>query len=168
MNQTIKKTIDLGKVDANRRGRKINRVTIEVELSDGELSMVGNVWNRNETNCETCGQCGDTIAALFPDSKKVQRIVAIWKKWHLNHMNAGTPAQSDLLSHAEPGFDAIPYPKDWYRWACEQLKAASLYVDQTAPEIYRGLRTGNMGYVYGSAWLKEELPVEVVEEVMNW
>ncbi len=41
------------------------------------------------------GQCDDSIAEAYPDDAIVQRLVAIWKRWHLNDMRAGTPEQME-------------------------------------------------------------------------
>lgn len=42
------------------------------------------------------GQCIDKIAEAHKDDPKVQEIAAIWSRWHLNGMRAGTPEQKAL------------------------------------------------------------------------
>lgn len=148
-----KKTISLGKVDYTGSGKANNAVEIEVEIDqDGELHMIGNVWQASRRDIETGGQCEDTIAELFPNDPKVQRMVAVWRKWHLNHMKAGTPAQEAYLEAHKNEFPG--YPTSHYDWATELLNAAGLNPDN--------------GYKYGTAWLKVELPADIVAEVMSW
>ena len=42
------------------------------------------------------GQCLHHIAKAYPSDSMVQRIAAVWSKWHLNGMRAGTPVQRAL------------------------------------------------------------------------
>ncbi len=96
---TIKKTISLGKVDGYQNGRKSCRVTLDLTLEPGHhysekrtvdlepapvgyasLSICGNVWNSQETDCITCGQIIDEVAGHFKGNKRVKRIVEIWRR----------------------------------------------------------------------------------------
>lgn len=168
-------TIDLGKVDANGRGRKVNRVTLDVDLRDKvndtapykdihlnecrrytELSICGAVWNAAGTDHQQGGQCDDTIAELFPENPKVQRLVEIWKRWHLGGMRGGCVHQI-----AEKWGDVL--------------------LDDTKPKTHDNMavwtRPGDhpkgllakacptCGYKYGTAWLVEAMPAKVEEEV---
>lgn len=177
----MKFTIDLGKVDYNGTGRHNNRVTLDVELEwtccpfdeDGHpfkytidlesalewhnLSICGNVWNSRGTDILCGGQCYETISELFPDNEFVQEVVAVWARWHLNDLKAGTRRQAQLLDDFEA---ANP---DWrsqipsiaqYEFQCYILEQASLLIDN--------------GYKYGSAWLVELLPQEVIDQVLSW
>lgn len=141
-----------GKVDANGCGRKINAVDIKWELKDGRFSMTGAIWNGSHTDWQSGGQNLEEIAELFPNNAKVQRMVAIWRRWHLNDMKAGTPAQEAIIEAHKDEFPG--YPASHYTWACELLKANDLYEDN--------------GYKYGSAWLKEKIPADVLAEIESW
>lgn len=215
----MRRVINLGKVDYTHTGKANCKVTVEVELEGGRLSICGNIWNPRETDIYSGGQNIEEIADLFKGSRKVQRIKAIWERWHLNDMKAGTPAQeTELKKHTFPG-----YPKSHYEWALETLhqvgpftvwafepltpeqdaqewgaslagkhfkrpakvkvdfsaisnstfydrEHAEIFAKSIAPELapeIRGLECDN-GYKYGSAWLKEELPAEVIAEVESW
>lgn len=148
----MKKTIDLGKIDYNQSGRKNCRVTVDIEIrDDGELSICGNIWNPRGTDCYSCGQNLDEIGKLFPSSEKVQRIVAIWKRWHLNNMKAGSPRQESHLREHPLSYE---YPTTHFDEALKVLGAVGLNPDM------KYMRDGKP-YQYGSAWLKEELPSEV-------
>lgn len=153
----MKKTLSFGKVDYNNKGRRNCKVTIEVELKDGELSICGNVWNPSETDIYSGGQNLDEIRKLLRGNPKVKRIHEIWQRWHLNHMRAGSPRQRAYLeTQTFPG-----YPLSHYTWACEVLAAAGLQPDNEY--IHNG-----KPYSYGSAWLHEELPAEIIAEVESW
>jgi hypothetical protein len=164
-------TLDLGKVDYSGRGRKTNRVTLDVELRHkandvapyldidlkecreyAELSICGNVWNAAGSDIITGGQCTDTIRELFP-AGPVRRLVDIWDRWHLNGMKAGARVQEDFLRD-NPVTDRLRH----YEAACKVLEAANL-LHVSGP--------GNPNYKYGSAWLVDRLPTDVEAEVVR-
>lgn len=165
-------TLDLGKVDANGRGRKVNRVTLDVELRHRlndvapyldidlktcreytELSICGNVWNAAGSDINHGGQCEETIAKLFPGNAPVQRLVALWKRWHLNGMQAGARVQAAYLRD-NPITDRL----DHYSKACALLEKANL-LHVSGPD--------RQNYKYGAAWLVEPLPADVEAEVVR-
>ncbi len=88
------------------------------------------------------------------DADKVAALVAIAGRWHLNDLTAGSPAQEEWLREHPVDAD---YPESHYDKALVALRAAGL---SRAPS--------HEGYVYGSAWLYEELPAEVVTTLMGF
>jgi len=166
---TYSKTLELGKVDYNRRGRRVNRVTIEVELRQctgnwrtvdlepiteyTQLSICGAVWDGNGNDWLTGGQCEDTISELFPHDPRVQEIVAIWQQWHLNGVHAGTHAQEEIVKAAYDKSNRA-WSSDYYGMACTVLEEHNLLIDR--------------GYTYGHAWLVDVLPQEVIDTVKSW
>jgi len=142
-------TLNLGKVAA-RGKRKINAVELVLELrqqKEGvEVSICGNVWNNIRTDLVSGGQNTEAIRGFFPHSKRVQRICELWDRWHLNQMNAGTPAQTTAINAWRAEGHAYDYTK-----ACDHLAAIGLLYDDM--------------YKYGSAWLTEEVPAEVLTEL---
>ena len=151
----MKKILDFGKIDYNGSGRKNCKVTIEVNLKEKEkglcLSICGNIWNPRETDIYCGGQCYDTIAEFFPHNKKVKRIIEVWKKYHLNDMKAGTPKQEAFIEQWRKENNVTGWA---YEEICEALKAAGIYEDNE--------------YKYGSSWLFEEIPVNIIEEIKTW
>lgn len=146
--------LDLGKVDYHGwHGRKINKITIEITLTDERLSISGAIWNAPATDHISSGQNREEITELFPDDAKVARIVEVWRRWHLNDMRAGTPAQEALLAEHQNEWSRY-HTESHYDWACGLLKSHGLLRDD--------------GYKYGSAWLSEPLPAEIRAEVQGW
>ena len=125
-----------------------NRKTLDIDLTQIEeyrtLSISGEIWSKKNTDLLACGQIYDEIGKLFPGNKKVQRIVEIWKRWHLNDINAGTRAQRDFLKDR----DLVGYSNCRF-----SLELAGLLFDH--------------GYKYGSGWLVEVLPVEIENEIIK-
>lgn len=154
-----------GKCDYTGNGRKDCRAVIEWELKSSELaiipqapehftfSMSGTIWNALGTDCYQGGQCVDSIAEYFPDDSKLARMVRIWERWHLNDMKAGSPAQMAWLeSHPEiKGYDE----------KTAALAAAGLNPDP-------GYMHNGKPYKYGTAWLKETIPAEIIQEIRDW
>lgn len=151
----MKKVIQLGKV-AYSSSRKVNAVDLEIALTDGRLSICGNIWNAHHTDIVTGGQIIDQIADLFPGNSQVQLIHSIWKKWHLNYMKAGSPAQECHLKKHSGEFPG--YPVSHYEWASKLLAEAGLNPDP-------GYLHNGKPYKYGTAWLRVELPADVVAYV---
>lgn len=123
------------------------RQTIDLEpvSSFWELSIQGTVTHHGKgEGISAAGQIVGGILRLYPERTDVARIAAIWERWHLNGMKAGTREQAAALVGLLPGVD-------WYDMACARLESAGLLVDR--------------GYKYGSKWLVEPLPEAVLREI---
>ena len=97
------------------------------------------------------GQCLDSILHDHSRNKELQEIVRLWKLYHLNDLNAGTPRQTEYLESLGKYID--------YDWACDELTKAGLYADaEFSP---------NNPYKYGSAWLYREIPANDLTAIKN-
>ncbi len=125
------------------------KVKIDAELRNDEhgrreLSIVGEVVNH------AYGQCYDFIRELVEqhgsghrDKGEILKLLDIWDRWHLNTMRAGTPRQQEII---RPWLKRTPN-KD-YTEQCNYLFSHGLLIDD--------------GYKYGTAWLYEPLPDDVI------
>lgn len=118
---------------------------IDIDLKNGRLSISGVVYEgkkllKSEKNLICAGQCQDEARDLIGE-----KLFQVWERWHLNDMRAGTPAQENALSEVKHTFNRI----NWYEQACDYLKCKGLLVDD--------------GHRYGTAWLTEALPQDVVQ-----
>lgn len=91
--------IELGKIDFNKIGRKINAITIKVEIHkqmfytykkgdywSGEyvFSVQGTIWNASRTDALVGGQCDYTLKKILGDTNPLfNRIYNAWQKYHL-------------------------------------------------------------------------------------
>jgi hypothetical protein len=174
--ETMTKVVKLGKVDGYGNGRKSCAVDIEVELreqSNGalELSICGEIWNALQTDIISGGQNLEEIASYFPGSHKVRRIVEVWRRWHLNTMKAGCEHQRAA------GWDKAPIdpekPTHTYGRHFEGQNQPSWNLlgwvrEDEHPDGLMCRACWVCGYKYGTAWLTEELPAEIIEEVRSW
>lgn len=89
--------------------------------------------------CHGCGQCWEEMLEFFPEIAKLQR-------WHLNDMRPGCLHQEAM---------------GWGKGHDVTFCGEKTYKDSLgAPCPY-------CGYKYGSAWLKRELPPEIISLVEN-
>lgn len=122
-----------------------------IKFTDGRLSITGVEGPLASGNARGgCGQIEivpDSITSFAPgwDREKLAQFKAVWDKWHLNDLKAGTPAQEAYLeTQTFPG-----HPTNHYDWACKVLAEAGLNPDS--------------GYSYGSKWLRVEVPDEIID-----
>ena len=137
----MKTTLNLGKIDYNGTGRKINQVEIEIRLKDTDkgkvFSAVGSIWNSQHTDWICGGQNIDKIYEFFKNDKKVETIYNIWKKYHLNDFHPGCEHQR-ALGWEEDGYEKHP--------------------SEPCPVC---------GYKFGSFWNFEEIPNDIIKEIEN-
>lgn len=147
----------LGKVNYNhyKSGRRNCEVAITWTLAEGRFSMCAEVWNPRKTNLYMYGQCVDTVAAMFPNDTKAQRMAEVWKRYHLNDMKAGSAVQEQWLRDNPIPEAEYAYPRSHYKVASDKLADAGLNPDPN-------------GYLYGHEWKAEELPAAIVAEIESW
>lgn len=113
---------------------------------NGVLKIHGN-WHSQ-------GQIYDDLTdeSLIPsdgfECEDLKKIQEIWKRWHLNDLRAGTPKQMEFLREN----NITNYAND-YKRVCEILESADLLYDN--------------GYKFGSSWLKEEVPDDVIRYLFS-
>lgn len=160
--------LDLGKINYLNNGKRSCPVSVEIELrlqstSYGkeyyEFSAVGDILNHKGTNIYCAGQCLDVIHKFRSNDKDFEKVYEWWKAYHLNSLHAGTRDQEKALKEFRQGKSTYNY-----RQECEYLKMLDLYeVDFTGyanDKEYKG-----EPYRYGSSWLIQMIPEDVVEEI---
>ena len=95
-----------------------------------------------EISNDSFGQNLDLMYKLNKDNDLFCEIYKYWKKYHLNDLQAGTQQQAEILKKC---------PSTDYDDRCEFLKEHDMYVDR--------------GYTYGSKWLTQIIPDNVVSEI---
>lgn len=158
---TINKVIRVGSTTEYRRTGSNVYCSIEF-TEEGILSITGVVGPMRNGNAH--GGCGQIVMA-FPsidkfapgwDQEALDTFLGYWDEWHLNDMVAGSPAQEAHLKslgkwkRARDGFDSH------YTWACAELEKVGLQPD---PDHIHN----DQPYRYGSAWLRKDVPPEVIE-----
>lgn len=147
------KVIRIGKVKPNRK--KID-VFCKIKFDGKRLSISGVVGPLQSGNVSAGGGCGQIVGSVaagdfveFADGwnkATVSKFFELWDRWHLNDLQAGSPAQQEAIRNS--GLS--------YQEAVEKLEALGLNPD---PNYLHN----NKPYRYGSAWLMEEVPQEVID-----
>ena len=152
--ENFTKVVRLG-TKAKRNGRAYS-VYCEINYKDGNLSIAGvegPLPNGNAIGC--CGQLHRELKDFNAfangwNQGKVNRFVSVWRKWHLNDMIAGSPAQMEYLE-SRRATNALEHAV-----ICEELEANDLQPDM------HYFHDGKP-YRYGTAWLKKEVPDDVID-----
>lgn len=125
----MEKTISFGKIDYCGTGRKINELTVEISLKDGEngkpeFSASAFVWNSRHTDCVARGQMLDDKVVLkaVEGNPLYMKILGLWKRNHLNGMHAGTPEQEKCLADYESERDAVGKELFEAKWNAKKVE----------------------------------------------
>lgn len=157
----MKKIIRLGKTNLGM----INcDVFCRVEIKQGNLSISG--VEGPMSNGNACGSCGQIVmtrpkiveCAPGWTMGLVDEFFNLWDRWHLNNMRAGTREQEAEIEKHKAEYTG----NDHYTWACDLLKKAGLYVVDASNYITAAGVHASKEYKYGSQWLREELPQDVI------
>ncbi len=149
----FEKIVRIGNHPAQVYGVSCN-IYCKIVFKDGKLSITGVEGPTSDGNCR--GSCGQIImdldaAEVVPAPNwtqgKIQQVLDVWNKWHLNDMRAGSPAQRSWLK---------AHPCKSYEEAKLSLEAAGLQPDPDY--LHKG-----KPYSYGSAWLKVDVPEDVLQ-----
>lgn len=186
----LSRRINFGKIDLNGRGRKINSVDLEIELRDvdtekPEFSVCGSVWNSRHTDIETGGQCIDSIDKFFKHDRLYKLIEDLWKKYHLNGMNAGTIEQDNCLKEfasekdkireelcksawdkakAESGY-SDSYFYEWKRWHSSAWDNYSVDCELLKRHGLLEVEVDGKPYTYGHGWLYRAIPEDDMKKI---
>lgn len=156
----MQKTIRIGTVSLGY-GRPVH-LFCSIEFEAGKLSITG--VEGPKRNGDATGGCGQIIMSPWEivtyapgwNPETVARFREVWDRWHLNDMQAGSPAQMAHL-RAHPVEDRLHY----FETARESLRAAGLQPDRGY--MVRDKDGNPQPYSYGSAWLREEVPADVLD-----
>jgi hypothetical protein len=163
-------SIPMSKVSAGHRG-DVCRALLHVELQDKnnevapykdidlaecrrytEVSIFGEIWRKGDPSNapSSWGQCEKEIREHWGDDENVRELLTLWERWHLGGMRAGCREQEDFLREHPV---KARYPDSHFDVASNALAAAGLNPCR--------------GYRYGTAWLVERAPEDVVKRVVE-
>lgn len=136
----MRKIINPCKCDVGYSNHAYYDAFVEIIYEDGRLSLHGVIGPMVRGDCRgSCGQCQNEIRQGIPKApwtkEMLDKLCDIWDRWHLNDMRPDCEHQRAL------GWKWVPYKND---------------------EII-GKPCPVCGYKYGTDWLKEEVPADVIE-----
>lgn len=88
-------------VYTSRGTTQMENAYVEIEYTDGRLSLHGVIGPRVGGNCMgSCGQCDEEISKGVPTEdwtqEMLEKLCDVWDKWHLNDMRAYCQHQKEL------------------------------------------------------------------------
>lgn len=144
----FKRTVHIGTLDTGYAMRA--NVTVDIEWTGERLSMSGTAERPRARDIDEGGQMQDTITEipatdLLVSASARDQLVDIWNRWHLNDMRAG----------------------------CEHQRAAGWTPARYGTPEYGtddpiGKPCPMCGYRYGSAWLHEDVPADILQILRTW
>lgn len=173
--KAFRKVIRPGTVEAGYPARRVS-VFVKIEYTeDGRLSLSGVVGPRSNGDCwGSCGQCADELDATSLECAPgwtpgtVQRLRALWDRWHLNDRRAGCEHQR-AAGWEDRRIDPTK-PRNTYgcHFPGQKQDSWNMLTWVTRAEHPAGLLSAPCpacGYDYGSKWLREEVPADVLDEL---
>lgn len=171
----LDKVVRIGTVEVSAGAPRAS-VYAHIKVDDaGELHITGVEGPKHNGNA--AGASGQIVmsyrtpegrARISPapgwDAATIARFFDVWERWHLNHMKAGSPAQTAWLEANPIPADETRYPASHYEVASAKLAAAGLNPDPDF--LYSGPNSRPAEphpYKYGEAWLREEVPADVLD-----
>ncbi len=156
----FEKVVRLGTILPSWRNRAFS-IFCKIKWNDGKLSISGVEGPFKNGDCAgSCGQIDmhlrDEVETINPASgwthEKLRWFFDIWERWHLNQLIAGTPGQMEYLRRRKHEYSYAEHG-DYYSWAKGKLGQVD----------FNPVALNGEEYFYGHAWLKEDVPDDVLE-----
>lgn len=133
-------------------------VSLEFRIKEGKVELALTGHAKGPYGAESFGQIYDHLKEdidkfEWPE-EEVDRLIEIWKRWHLNSLNAGCPHQREMKRVM---IESGAVKEEFFH----------KYGDVLMLDGFASCPNCADGYKYGSAWCHEILPVEVVEYICD-
>lgn len=143
------------------------RGRVFVRLREGRLSLTGEIRERKAGwKVVNAGQCLKSLVEMYPCNPLMQSIAAVWERWHLNDMRAGCEHQRAYQWENTPvdpkqPLESYIMTKEYTGWNRMTWKPYDQggFLNKPCPTC---------GYKYGSKWLFEKLPQDVLDTIQEW
>lgn len=140
-----------------------------ISYLDGKFSISGVIGALPSGNARgSCGQCIEDLLdphlrlAAGWTKEMVEKFVEVWRRWHLNDMRAECEHQREL-GWVEKAREEVTTMK----YGHKETKRLGWLYEKDHPEGLLCKPCPVCGYKYGSAWLKEEVPEDVLKWVLS-
>jgi len=154
-------------------GGRVFKIYVHVEITKGALSITGVEGPLHSGNClGSCGQIVDhlrsDLAQLSSDwtPEMLNKFIDVWQHWHLNDMRPGCEHQRAEKWDERRIDETKPTNTYGKFFDGQQMTSWNMWAWITPEEHPNGLLAKPCpvcGYKYGTAWLEEKLPQEVID-----
>ena len=139
----LKRTFFLGYVEHRK-------AEVNIKLYDTKHGKVFSADGEIKNN--SYGQNLDELNEYFGNHHIFKEIYKLWKKYHLNDLNAGTVKQENAIKEQEYLFGKMDYSAE-----CEYLKSINMFEVPLNGKVYK----------YGHQWLFREIPLHDLNKIEN-
>jgi hypothetical protein len=117
------------------------------------LSMSADIYERHNGRWKdvSWGQNSEWVRKILAENQFAQKMCDVWDRWNMNGLRAGNREQE--------------------KWIKNNIKCSSSYEEISAFLEQNQLfiiEKPLMNYKYGSAWLVEKIPEEIIKEIKSW
>jgi len=144
-------------IDLKQKNEEQKGVDLKLHHNIVKLGISAGLWNLSRSDISQGGQMQDTLRDEFNKGNlrlkssvsrdEFMKFLDIWDRWHLNDLNAGTTKQRELVDEHRDD---------------EKYAQFDTFLDRPKAILMDFKAEPDNGYSYGSAWLYEPLPDEVV------
>lgn len=152
-----------------------NEATVTLELRETPkgpgVSVCGSIWEpKGKMNRDILsgGQNLDTLAEYLTGTAPFDALYALWKRWHLNGMRAACEhqrAEAWAERPIDPSQPTSAYGKHFDGQRHASWNMLAWVTREEHPEGLLSHPCPTCGYKYGSAWLYEEIPADVMAQI---
>lgn len=129
----MKNKLFIGTVKGYEYLNSQNTCYVQLSLENGNFSACGEIWQHNKRDIISGGQNLDELLHLFPNNKTMQKVHALWKRWHLNDMRAGCKHQSNLDTSEEVEVVKYGLTSEAYQMREAAIKRAAMLMASHKP-----------------------------------
>jgi len=149
-------------------------VSCNIEIENGNLSISGRTGHSSgqiitdfkEYDSRGHMSIEDLTLALGWTKEKIKQFFDIWDRWHLNNMRAGCEHQREAGWNKQKIDESLPLETYGKFFEGQGIKSWNMWAwipEKDHPQGLLSKACPVCGYRYGSAWLKEELPQNVID-----
>lgn len=151
---------------------KYGDVFVTITWEDGNLSLSGVEGPKGNGDATgSSGQIVDRLKELVTwdhqyDKAMTERLAQLWERWHLNDMHAGCEHQRDATWNERPIDSSKPlhaYGRHFEGQRSDSWNMLAWITPDEHPEGLLGAPCPVCGYKYGTKWLREEVPQDVID-----
>lgn len=161
------------KIGLSKKGGDVEVVITKSDKGDGKvrLSLSGNVWLPSRRDIEAGGQIKNLLSYVDEFSmprEKVQRLSELWDRWHLNDMRPGCEHQRAAgwdKRAIDPSKPLDTYGKHFIGQRQPSWNMLAWVRPEEHPDGLLSKPCPVCGYKYGTAWLYEAVPADVLDEL---
>lgn len=162
----FERTVYVGNISSTRPRTKVD---VTIRWDGSRLGITGTTWRNPNWDVDSAGQIVDQLPEVdqlaIPAADR-DELVEVWNRWHLNDMRPDCEHQRALGWHErriDPSKPSNVYGKHFEGQRHDSWNLLGWVRPDERPDGLMGVPCPECGYKYGTAWLHEDVPEDVLE-----